>query len=97
MNRHWTWSHRARTGLRRELPLFVLLSTVGLFIAEGCLAFSHYVLGFEGVVADNISANLIGVLLGMFWRFWSFKRWVFLPGDPDRDEEAAEAAVRTTV
>ena len=97
MNRHWTWSHRARTGLARELPLFVVLSTVGLFIAEGCLAVSHYVFGFESVLADNIAANGFGLVLGMFWRFWSFKRWVFLPDDPARDEEAAEATVRTTV
>jgi putative flippase GtrA len=97
MNRHWTWRHRARTGLARELPLFFILSVVGLVIAEGCLAISHYVFGFESVLADNIAANGFGLVLGMCWRFWSFKRWVFLPDDPARDEEAAEATIRTTV
>ena len=97
MNRHWTWRHRARTGVARELPLFVVLSAVGLGIAETCLIFSHYVLGYHSLLADNVAANGFGLILGMTWRFWAFKRWVFLPDDPERDEEAAEAAVRTTV
>jgi putative flippase GtrA len=78
MNRHWTWSHRARTGLLRELPLFLVLSGVGLGIALVCLATSHYGLGFTSKLADNISANVIGLGLGMVWRFWAFRRWVFL-------------------
>jgi putative flippase GtrA len=97
MNRHWTWRHRARTGLARELPLFFLLSAAGLAITEACLAFSHYVLDLNSPLADNISANVIGLGLAMAWRFWSFKRWVFLPSDPEREDEAAEATVRTTV
>jgi putative flippase GtrA len=97
MNRHWTWRHRARTGMARELPLFVVLSAVGLGIAEACLLFSHYFVNADSVLSDNISANGVGLILGMLWRFWSFKRWVFLPEDPERDEEAAEATVRTTV
>jgi putative flippase GtrA len=97
MNRHWTWRHRARTGLARELPLFIVLSGVGLLITLGCLAFSHYLLGLQSVLADNISANIVGLAIAMAWRFWSFKRWVFLPGDPEREEEAAEATVRTVV
>jgi putative flippase GtrA len=97
MNRHWTWRHRARTGVARELPLFIVLSGIGLGIALACLGVSHYVLNFDSVLSDNISAQGVGLVLGMLWRFWSFKRWVFLPDDPERDEEAAEATVRTTV
>jgi putative flippase GtrA len=97
MNRHWTWRHRARTGVARELPIFFVLTGVGVGITLACLALSHYVLGLHSVVADNISANIVGLAIAMAWRFWSYKRWVFLAGDPERDEEAAEAAVRTTV
>ena len=83
MNRHWTWRHRARTGLSRELPLFLLLSAVGLGITEVCLAFSHYGLGLTSPLADNIAANVVGLGLATSWRFLSFKRWVFLaPADP---------------
>jgi putative flippase GtrA len=105
MNRHWTFRHRARTGIVREYRLFILLSAIALGITETCLAISHYVLGLHSVLADNISANGIGLLLGMAFRFWSFKRWVFLPAQdrpaPDealeREAAAVEETIRTTV
>ena len=82
MNRHWTWRERARTGVRRELPLFVGLSAIGLGLTEACLAVSHYGLGLTSALADNIAANVVGLGVGMAWRFWAFRRWVFLPSDP---------------
>src|SRR4051794_36553 len=33
MNRHWSFRHRERTGLRREYPLFFLFNALGLLIA----------------------------------------------------------------
>jgi putative flippase GtrA len=97
MNRHWTWRHRARTGIRRELPMFLVLSGVGLGVTLGCLAVSHYGLGFTSKLADNLAANVVGLALGMVWRFWSFKRWVFLapPDEPTHPVTPVEAAVRT--
>jgi putative flippase GtrA len=76
-NRHWTWRHRERSGARREVTLFFLLNGIGLLIAVGCLAFSHYVLDLRSPLADNISANVIGLLLGMAFRFWSYRTFVF--------------------
>lgn len=76
-NRHWTWRDRARRGLRRELGLFVLLNGVGMLIAVLCLAVSHYLLGLTSALADNISANGVGLALGTLFRFWSYRRWVF--------------------
>ena len=95
MNRHWSFAHRARTGIRREYVLFIVLSAVGLAIAEGCIAVAHYALGLRSVLALNIAGNGVGLVLGTLWRFWSFKRWVFLPNDPDLPT-AAEAAISTT-
>ena len=77
-NRHWTWSHRERSGATREVSLFFVLNGVGLLIAVGCLGFSHYVLDLRGALADNISANVVGLLLGMLFRFWSYRTFVFL-------------------
>lgn len=77
MNRHWTWRDRARSGVHRELPLFAVLSVMALGIAELCLWVSHAELGYTSALADNISANGVGLVLGMIWRFWSFKKWVF--------------------
>jgi putative flippase GtrA len=76
-NRHWTFRHRARTGVAREYPLFFLLNGVGLAIALGCLAVSRYVLDLSGPIADNIAANVVGLALGTLFRFWSYRRWVF--------------------
>jgi putative flippase GtrA len=99
MNRHWTFSHRVSTGHPREFAVFVFLSGIGLVITLGCLGFSEYVLDQHTLLARNIAGNVIGVAVAMVFRFWSFKRWVFLPpeSDEDRLQEAAEAAVRTSL
>jgi dolichol-phosphate mannosyltransferase len=89
MNRHWTWRDRARSGVHRELPLFAVLSAVGLGLAEACLWVSHDLLGYTSALADNIAANGVGLALGMVWRFLSFKKWVFtaplVPAEPQCD------------
>jgi putative flippase GtrA len=86
-NRHWTFRHRGRSGIRREYVLFFVLNGVGLAIALACLAVSHYVLDFTSPLADNISANGVGLVLGTMFRFWSYRRWVF---PAVLDEEAAQ-------
>ena len=95
MNRHWSFAHRARTGIRREYVLFIILSAVGLAIVEVCLAVTRYGLGLKSVLALNVAGNGVGLVLGTLWRFWSFKRWVFLPNEPGLPT-AAEAAISTT-
>jgi putative flippase GtrA len=92
-NRHWTWRHKERTGLQRELPLFLGLSVVGFVVTEIPVAFSEYVLHLHSPLAYNVSGNLIGTGLGTIWRFWSFKRWVFLEPEPLRTEDAAHEAL----
>lgn len=91
MNRHWTWRHRVRSGLAREYGLFILLSGIGLGITEACLATTHYLLGLDSVLADNISANGVGLVLGMAWRFYAFKRWVFLEVRDAADEAIVQS------
>jgi putative flippase GtrA len=99
LNRRWTFSHRVSTGHPREFALFVFLSGVGLAITLGCLGFSEYVLDRNSLLARNISGNVIGIALAMVFRFWAFKRWVFLASESeeDRSHDAAEAAVKTTL
>jgi len=92
-NRYWTFRHRGRTSFGREYFLFFVLNGVGLLISVGCLWFSHYALGFTSALADNISANVIGLALGTIFRFWSYRRWVF----PEDDDAAAEATLESTV
>lgn len=97
MNRHWTWRHRARTGLAREYGLFIALSAIALAITLAALGFGEYVLGQHSLIARNFWGNVVGVGLAMVFRFWSFKRWVFLaPPPPEPEATAAEATARTT-
>ena len=76
-HRHWTFVSRGGTGLGREYTLFLLFSAIGLTIALACLAISHYVLDFTSVLADNISANGVGLVLGTVFRFWAYRQLVF--------------------
>lgn len=76
-NRYWTFRHRNDPGLARGFGLFAFLNLVGIVIAIACLGLSHYVLGFDSLLADNISGNVIGTGLGTLFRFWSYRKWVF--------------------
>ena len=97
LNRIWTFRHRTRTNLRREYSLFVVLNAVGLGIALLCLSISHYVLGFESRLADNIAANGVGLVLGTMFRFWSYRKFVWAaPAEVEAaavEGDAAAAAV----
>jgi putative flippase GtrA len=88
-NRQWTFRHRERQGMRKEYALFFGFNAVGLAIALGCLGLSHYVLDLTSPLADNVSANLIGMGLGTIFRFWAYRRFVFL----ESEEPVAETVV----
>ncbi|WP_242605619.1 GtrA family protein [Frankia sp. Cppng1_Ct_nod] len=94
-NRNWSFTHRARTGLRREYTLFAILNAIGLAIALGCLGFASDVLNLHSVLALNLAGNVVGTGLGTIFRFWAYKRWVFLhPDDPKAAVQAPADAQR---
>jgi putative flippase GtrA len=76
-NRFWTFRHRANHALLREWAVFFLLNAMGLVIAEATIGFTYYVLGFHGSLAFNL-ASVAGTGLGTIFRFWSYKKWVFI-------------------
>jgi putative flippase GtrA len=80
-NRQWTFRHRERQGMRKEYLLFFGFNAVGLAIALGCLGTSHYLLDLTSPLADNVSANVIGMALGTVFRFWAYRRFVFVEAD----------------
>lgn len=92
-NRQWTWRHRARSGLGREYTLFFVFNAIGLGIMEFCLVISRYVMGLDTALSNNISAYGFGLVLGTIFRFWAYRRWVFLDSDPQERDEQAPAAV----
>jgi len=80
-NRTITWRNRNGAERKREVTLFVAFNLVGLAISVACLVVSHDLLGLTSRLADNISANVVGLLLGTAFRFWSYRRYVFLPDE----------------
>ncbi|PZV97064.1 Putative flippase GtrA (transmembrane translocase of bactoprenol-linked glucose) [Micromonospora phaseoli] len=94
-NRFWTWRHRQRSNPAREYALFFFFNTVGLGIAVACLAISHYGLGsiwpavFQTRLADNIASFVVGTGLGTLFRFWSYRRFVFVDAGTPTAAEAS--------
>jgi putative flippase GtrA len=92
-NRYWTFRHRRRATMRSEFVLFVVMNVGGLLIALGCLWFSHYVLGLTSPLADNISGNVVGLVLGTLFRFWAYRQFVFTHLREPADGEPVGAPV----
>jgi putative flippase GtrA len=84
-SRFWTFRHRVNQALLREGVLFVMLNVVGLAIAEVVIAATTYGLDMKSELAYN-AASVVGTGLGTIFRYFAYKKWVFL---------AAPAAVMT--
>lgn len=87
-NRFWTWRDGAHTHMARQYTTFFVLNAIGLGIALGCLAISHYGLGhywpaLRSQAADNIAGQFVGTAIGTIFRFWSYRKFVFRT-DPSR-------------
>ncbi len=76
-NRLFTWRGQAGDDRRREIGLFVVFNLIGLGLSVATLVISHDLLGLTSPLADNISANVVGLALGTLFRYWSYKRFVF--------------------
>ncbi|MFD0904458.1 GtrA family protein [Actinomadura sediminis] len=79
-NRYWTFRHRDRSGVGREYVIFFGLNGVGLVITQLFIGFTIYVLRLEGPIPYN-TAMIIGTGAATLFRFWAYKKWVFLPVD----------------
>jgi putative flippase GtrA len=96
MNRHWTFTSRDRSGLRREYVLFFALNLVGLVIQLSVLGAAKYGLGFteHGGGGDRLAlniANAFGIAIAMVFRFWAYRTFVFRVA-PQTDELTADIA-----
>jgi putative flippase GtrA len=77
-SRFWTFRHRVNQALLREGALFAVLNLVGLGIAEVVIATATYGFGLKSALAYN-AASVAGTGLGTIFRYFSYKKWVFLP------------------
>jgi putative flippase GtrA len=81
-SRYWTFRHRERTGLRRETSVFIVLNLIGILIQQACLELAKTGLGAG---QDNVTlsaALFVGVGLATVFRFWSYRRFVWLGQRP---------------
>jgi dolichol-phosphate mannosyltransferase len=76
-NRSYTWRDVPSQDRRRELALFFGFSVIGFGFSLVALLVSHDLLGYTSQLADNVSANVIGLGLGAVFRFWTYQRFVF--------------------
>jgi putative flippase GtrA len=90
-NRYLSFSHRARTTIGRETSFFFGINLIVLVLSELVLALFAYPLNerHDHVVMNMVNLATIG--LGTVFRFWAYKRFVFLHPDrvhaPDIDLE----------
>jgi putative flippase GtrA len=92
-NRNLSFSHRARSKLGREAGFFFLINLIALLVALVIIGIFSYPLHFKHHVLVMNVVNLFTIGLGTIFRFWAYKRFVFLHPDrvaaglPDRDPE----------
>ena len=90
-NRNLSFSHRARSKLAREAGFFFLINLIALLGALVIIAIFSYPLHYKHHVLVMNVVNLFTIGLGTIFRFWAYKRFVFLHPDrvaaglPDRD------------
>ncbi|RDI25719.1 putative flippase GtrA [Rhodococcus sp. AG1013] len=84
LNREWSFKHRGGRERHHEALLFFTISGIGVLIAAAPLWIANNVFDIRTsmsfgalVVVDFVLNYIIGNLLQMVFRFWSFRRWVF--------------------
>ena len=95
-NRYLSFSHRARTSLAREAAVFFGINVIALAFSLVVIAIFVYPLGFDHQSSVVFAVNIATIGLGTLFRFWAYKRFVFLhpdrvhADDPDLDAELAD-------
>jgi putative flippase GtrA len=88
-NRYWTFRHTRRAAAHREFLLFAIVAVIGTLISLACLWISHYALNLRSPLADNLSANGIGLALAIAFRFWAYRQHVFVESAESTDGPAS--------
>lgn len=89
LNREWSFRFRGGREAHHEAALYFAFSAVGVALYAAPLWVSRYVLLLHTPftsrlveeIADFTSGQVVGLLLGMAFRWWAFRKWVF----PNRD------------
>ncbi|MEI7055419.1 GtrA family protein [Nocardioides sp. CCNWLW239] len=85
LSRRWTFRHRVSDHADGGFTAYVIINAVTMLLPIGCLYVTRSMLDWDSAIADNLSANVVGVLLGQIARFFLFRKFVF--GRPIRYTE----------
>ena len=75
--RGWVFPHRPPQQADGGWTAYVVINLAAMALPVGCLFLSRHVLGLDSALADNLSANGVGLVLAFGARFFLFKRFVF--------------------
>ena len=75
-HRFWSFSHRARTGLRREYALFFVVNGITLVLGLAIVWFVRYPMGQTHPLVLQ-AANIFSIGLGTVVRYVAYRQWVF--------------------
>lgn len=92
-NRHLSFSHRARSGLGRETTFFFVVNFIALAFSQVVIAIFSYPLGQQDNTLELNIVRLGTIGIGTVFRFWAYKRFVFLEiVEPERTAAATPSA-----
>jgi putative flippase GtrA len=97
-HRYWSFSHRARTSVRREYVLFTVINGAALLLGMAVVAIVRYPLGQDSALVLQ-TANIASIVLSTVLRYLAYRTWVFpahepdAGGDPLSADEAAQARI----
>jgi putative flippase GtrA len=107
LSRRWTFRNRSANKAGEGFVSYAVINIVTLAtIPLGCLWFSRHALELTSQLSDNLSGNVVGLLLSQVARFYLFRRFVFqrpiryyevyddpaAPSDPAATAEPARGA-----
>ncbi|ASU77613.1 GtrA family protein [Actinopolyspora erythraea] len=98
LNREWAFRTRGGKERHHEASLYFLFSGIAIGLYAAPLWVSRYLLHLQTPhttplveeIADFTSGQVLGVLLGMAFRWWAFRRWVFPAQEPETTDHPGE-------
>jgi putative flippase GtrA len=79
-NRYWSFRHRQGQGEVRDSVIFFVLNGIGLLIYYACIGLTDLAGQGKSKVWYNV-ALILGTGLGTLFRFWSYRKWVWISKD----------------
>jgi putative flippase GtrA len=79
-NGYWAFKNRKGQGTARDSVIFFVLNGVGLLIYYLCIWLFKDVAGLKGSLWYNFEL-VLGTGLGTLFRFWSYRKWVWVAVD----------------